>query len=37
MKKVFRVNRILLIVGLVLTGLLYVACADDRKVAPHKI
>ena len=44
MKKVFSVNEILLIVGLVLTGLLGVACADeasaklkgvnDREVAP---
>ena len=33
MKKVFRVNKIMLIFGLVLTGLLCVACADDRKVA----
>ena len=34
MKKVFRVNKITLIFGLVLTGLLCDACADDRKVAP---
>ena len=34
MKKVFRVNEILLIVGLVLTGLLIVACAGDREAAP---
>lgn len=44
MKKVFRVNKILSIVGLVLTGLLWVACADkasaklkganDQEVAP---
>ena len=34
MKKVFRVNKITLIFGLVLTGLLCVACADDRKAAP---
>ena len=37
MKKVFRMNKIILIVGLVLTGLLCVAFADDRKVAPHNI
>jgi len=34
MKGVFRVNEIMLIVGLVLTGLLYVARADDGKEAP---
>jgi hypothetical protein len=34
MRKVFRVNKIMFIVGLVLTGLLFVACADDREVAP---
>ena len=34
MKKVFSVNEIMLIVGLVLTGLLCVAYADDKKAAP---
>jgi hypothetical protein len=34
MKRVFRVNEIMLIVGLVLTGLLCVAGADDGKEAP---
>lgn len=34
MKKEFRVNKIMLIAVLVLTGLLCVTCADDRKVAP---
>lgn len=34
MKKVFRANKTMLIVVLVLTGLLYAACADDREVAP---
>ncbi|MEJ2635876.1 MAG: DUF4832 domain-containing protein [Calditrichia bacterium] len=34
MNKVFRANGILLIVGLVLTGLLNVACAGDGKEAP---
>ena len=34
MKKVFRVNKIMLIVGLLLTGLLCVACADDGDAAP---
>jgi hypothetical protein len=34
MKRVFRVNEIMLIVGLVLTGLLCVARADDGKEAP---
>lgn len=34
MKKVFRLNKIMLIIGLVLTGLLWGACADDRKAAP---
>ena len=32
--QVYRVNKIMLIVGLVLTGLLCVTCVDDRKVAP---
>jgi len=35
MKKVFRVNKIMLIVGLVLTGLLFVGCAGKAPgVAP---
>ena len=34
MEKVFRVKKIMLIVGLVLTGLLIVACAGDREAAP---
>lgn len=34
MKKVFRVNGIMLIVGLVLTGLLCVTCTNNKKVAP---
>ncbi len=34
MKKEFRVNKIMLIAGLVLTGLLCVECADDREEAP---
>ena len=34
MKKVFRVNNIMLIVGLVLTGLLFVACAENQEAAP---
>ena len=34
MKKVFRVNEIIKFVGLMLTGLLCVACANNRKAAP---
>src|SRR3990170_653797 len=34
MNAVFRVNELRLMVGLVLTGLLLVACADDRDTAP---
>jgi hypothetical protein len=34
MNTVFRVNELRLMVGLVLTGLLFVACVDDRDTAP---
>ena len=34
MKKVFRENKVMLVVGLALIGLLCVACSDDRKAAP---
>lgn len=37
MKKVFRVNEIMLIVGLVLTGLLFVACADGAPIVSQAL
>ena len=34
MRKVFRVNNIMFIVVLLLAGLLFVTCADDKEAAP---
>lgn len=34
MKKVFRMNKIILSLGLILTGVFYVSCANNRKTAP---